>query len=63
MSKTVSGKHHRPPKPVCVLHEQIDREIAERRDDTCFLSGEWRHLRLAGYGPDEIDYDMCHVWR
>ncbi len=45
------------------LERQIEKEIEERKGDSTFLSSEWRELRREGHKPEDIDYDMCHIFR
>lgn len=45
------------------LDRQIDVEIRKKSANVAFVPDEYRRLRRNGYSPDEIHYDMCHVFR
>lgn len=45
------------------LDKEIAGEIEARKNDVTFLPEAWWRLRKEGRDPDEIGYDMCHVWR
>lgn len=45
------------------LNKLIDKEIEERKGEVQFLPDEYRRFRLKGMKPEEIHYDLCHIWR
>lgn len=56
--------HRMTPGQKSWLTRQIKQEIKERdKPGRLFLPTCWRKYRLEGYLPDQIDYDMCHVFR
>ncbi len=42
---------------------ELEREIEEQSKVPTFIPSLWREHRRKGMEPDEIDYDMCHVFR
>jgi uncharacterized protein YdhG (YjbR/CyaY superfamily) len=45
------------------LEKQIRLEIKEKSKDCCFIPEEYAKFRRKGMKPEDIDYDMCHIWR
>ncbi len=46
------------------LDQAIAREIKEKSKlSQTFLPDAYRSWRREGYKPNEIDYDMCHIFR
>jgi len=52
------------PQQRGAFNRKVKREIKERdKPGRLFLPEEWRKWRKMGYRPEQIDYDMCHVFR
>ena len=41
----------------------IQEEIKVKSRNVAFIPSEWKRHRLCGLSPEEIDYDMCHIFR
>lgn len=43
---------------------KVEEEIVEKKKDSkTFIDTEYRKHRLRGLRPDQIDYDMCNIFR
>lgn len=54
-----------PRKNKIPSDKQINKEIEEiqKKEGWGFLPNEYRRWRKKGLKPEEIDYDMCHIFR
>ena len=43
--------------------QQVQREIEDRSSEQTFIPKAYFNHRRDGLLPEEIDYDMCHIFR
>lgn len=57
------------PRIKTMSHEEfeklIEQEVQERlkEKDRTFLPSAYKDCRRRGHKPEDIDYDMCHIFR
>lgn len=61
MNPACHACHKNHPSNKC---PEVEKEIEERKlNSQTFIPTEYRRHRLRGLRPDQIDYDMCNIFR